>query len=164
MPQFSATGPMGRATRKVATSAAFRKVAPKVIPPLDKALHRLTGGRVIMSRAMVPSMVLTTTGAKSGLERQSPLACVPDGRNGWWVVGSNFGQQAHPSWTANLLAHPEAGVSFEGTTTPVRAELLDDDAKARVWPELIALWPAYDDYVESSGRNIRVFHLVPQVA
>lgn len=55
-------------------------------------------------------------------------------------------------------------MSFEGTTTPVRAELLDDDAKARVWPELIAVWPAYDDYVESSGRNIRVFHLAPQVA
>lgn len=164
MPQFSVAGPMGRATRKVATSSAFRKVAPKVIPPLDKALHRLTGGRVIMSRAMVPSMVLTTTGAKSGLARQSPLACVPDGRDGWWVVGSNFGQERHPAWTANLLAHPDANVSFEGATTPVRADLLDDDAKARVWPELIAVWPAYDDYVRSSGRNIRVFHLVPDPA
>ncbi len=37
----------------------------------------------------------------------------------------------------------------------------DDAAKAAVWPRLVAAWPAYDDYVESSGRNIRVFHLVP---
>ncbi len=52
-------------------------------------------------------------------------------------------------------------MSFAAKLTPVRAELLDDDAKAAVWPRLVAAWPAYDDYVESSGRNIRVFHLVP---
>ena len=159
---ISADSAIGRATRTVATSPAFRKVAPKVIPPLDKVLHRLTGGRVIMSRAMVPSMVLTTTGAKSGLARESPLACVPDEAGGWWVVGSNFGQEKHPAWTGNLLAEPTAEVSFRAVTTTVRADLLDDETKARVWPTLTAVWPAYDDYVESSGRNIRVFHLVPQ--
>lgn len=161
MALFSVDGPIGRATRKVATSKGFRKVAPTIVPAADKVLHRLTGGRVILSRLMVPSLLLTTTGAKSGLERESPLACVPDGKDGWWVVGSNFGQEKHPGWTANLLANPDATVSYGSTSTTVRAELLDDDAKARVWPKLIAVWPAYDDYVESSGRNIRVFHLVP---
>jgi deazaflavin-dependent oxidoreductase (nitroreductase family) len=105
--------------------------------------------------------VLTTTGRRSGLERETPLACVPDDTGGWWVVGSNFGREQHPAWTANLIARPEATVSFAAKLTPVRAELLDDDAKAAVWPRLVAAWPAYDDYVESSGRNIRVFHLVP---
>jgi len=41
----------------------------------------------------------------------------------------------------------------------VQARLLDDDEKVEVWPRLTAIWPAYDDYVTSSGRNIRVFHL-----
>lgn len=109
----------------------------------------------------MPSLLLTTTGAKTGLERESPLACVPDGQSGWWVVGSNFGQEKHPAWTANLLANPEATVSYRAVSVRVRADLLDDEAKARVWPQLTAVWPAYDDYVESSGRNIRVFHLVP---
>ena len=85
--------------------------------------------------------------------------CVPDGDGGWWVVGSNFGREHHPAWTGNLIAEPRATVSFEGRTTEVAAELLDDDAKAEVWPKLVAVWPAYDDYVEASGRNIRVFHL-----
>lgn len=161
MALFSVDGPIGRATRKVATSKGFRKVAPTIVPGADKVLHRLTGGRVILSRLLVPSLLLTTTGAKTGLERESPLACVPDGKDGWWVVGSNFGQEKHPGWTANLLAHPRATVSYGATSTTVRADLLDDDAKASVWPKLIAVWPAYDDYVESSGRNIRVFHLVP---
>lgn len=163
MALFAVDGPIGRTTRKVATSAAFRKVGPKVVPPLDKALHRVTGGRVILSRALVPSLVLTTTGKKSGLPRSSPLACVPDDEGGWWVVGSNFGQEKHPAWTANLLTTPDASVSYGGSkvSTKVRADLLDDGAKAEVWPRLTAVWPAYDNYVQSSGRNIRVFHLVP---
>jgi deazaflavin-dependent oxidoreductase (nitroreductase family) len=147
--------------RKMATSSTFRKVGPSVVPPVDRALHRLTRGRVVLSRMLVPSLVLTTTGRRSGLERETPLACVPDDTGGWWVVGSNFGREQHPAWTANLIARPEATVSFAAKLTPVHAELLDDDAKAAVWPRLVAAWPAYDDYVESSGRNIRVFHLVP---
>lgn len=161
MPTFSVDGRLGRVVRRVATSPTFRKVGPVVVPGTDRVLHKLTGGRVILSRLLVPSLILTTTGRRSGQARQSPLACVPDDTGGWWVVGSNFGQQAHPAWTANLLADPEATVSFGQRTTAVRAALLDDVEKAEVWPRLTAVWPAYDDYVTSSGRNIRVFHLRP---
>ncbi|MCU1500074.1 MAG: hypothetical protein JWM47_4027 [Acidimicrobiales bacterium] len=161
MAVFSVEGAVGRATRKVATSATFRKVGPRVVPRVDRALHKLTGGRVLVSRMLVPSLLLTTTGRRSGLPRESPLACVPDDDGGWWVVGSNFGQERHPAWTGNLIADPSATVSYGKATTAVRAELLDDAAKAEVWPRLTATWPAFDNYVESSGRNIRVFHLVP---
>jgi len=164
MPAFSVDGRVGKLTRKMATSKGFRKVGPKVVPHLDRFLHKVTGGRVILSRLMVPSMVLTTTGRKSGLARESPLACVPDGDGGWWVVGSNFGQQSHPAWTGNLIADPRATVSYEHRETPVVAHLLTDDEKAQTWPKLTAVWPAYDDYVVSSGRNIRVFHLAPDAA
>ena len=159
MALFKVDGPMGRAMRKMATSPAFRKIGPKVVPPTDRLLHKLTGGRVIVSRLLVPSMVLTTTGRRSGLPRESPLACVPDGPGRWYVVGSNFGRESHPAWTGNLIAQPEATVSFEHQETAVRARLLTDDEKAEVWPKLVAVWPAYDDYVVSSGRNIRVFEL-----
>lgn len=158
---FEVNGPIGRTMQKMAAAPWFRKVGPKVVPPLDRALHQLTGGRVLLSRALVPSMVLTTTGRKSGLARKSPLACVPDDGGGWWVVGSNFGQQAHPAWTANLIAEPKATVSFDGRSTAAISKLLSDDEKAEVWPKLTAVWPAYDSYVKASGRNIRVFHLTP---
>lgn len=161
MAPFDVQGPVGRAMRTMATSNAFRRVGPKVVPAVDKALHRLTGGRVIVSRLLVPSLLLTTTGARSGLPRETPLACVPDDDGGWWVVGSNFGQAKHPAWTGNLLADPMATVSYGKRTTSVRAHLLSDDEKAATWPRLVATWPAFDDYVESSGRNLRVFHLVP---
>ena len=43
----------------------------------------------------------------------------------------------------------------------VGKQWLHDAEKAEVWPRLVALWPAYDTYVEVSGRNIRVFRLAP---
>jgi deazaflavin-dependent oxidoreductase (nitroreductase family) len=110
---------------------------------------------------MVPSLVLHTTGAKSGQPRQSTLACLPED-DGWYVVGSNFGQESHPAWTANLMAHPDAAVSTKEGRTDVRARLLDAEEKAAVWPRLIAVWPTYDRYVERSGRDLRVFRLDPR--
>ena len=157
---FDVDGPVGRAMQQMATSSWFRKVGPKVVPPMDRVLNRVTGGRVVVSSLLVPSMVLTTTGRKSGEPRTCPLACMPDG-DGWYVVGSNFGREHHPAWTGNLVADPRATVTYRGATVPVEATLLDDAAKAEVWPRLVSLWPAYDTYVEVSGRNIRVFRLAP---
>lgn len=159
MASLDPTHPVSRATRRVATSKAFRAVAPKVVPPLDRAVHHLSRGRVSLSQMIVPSLVLHTTGRRSGLPRETPLACVPDGDRGWYVVGSNFGKPDHPAWTSNLLAHPDASVDHRGATYPVTARLLADDEKAEVWPRLLAVWPAYADYVEVSGRDLRVFLL-----
>jgi deazaflavin-dependent oxidoreductase (nitroreductase family) len=161
MPTFSANGRVGRAVRKMSTSPAFRKVAPKVVPALDRATYRLSGGRFMMSNGMVPVLILTTTGRKSGLPRESPLACVPDD-DGWYVVGSNFARAAHPAWSSNLIAQPEAKVSFRRRTVPVTARLLSDDEKAEVWTMLTRVWPAYADYATITDRNLRVFHLTRQ--
>lgn len=163
MPVFRTDSRIGRAVRKMATSKGFRKVGPKIVPPMDRALNKLTKGRFIVSKFLVPSLVLTTTGQTSGLPRESPLACVP-GQGGWFVVGSNFGQEKHPAWTGNLLVDPKATVTFEGAVHDVTARLLDPEEKADRWPDLIAAWPAYDDYVEASGRDLRVFHLAPTTA
>jgi deazaflavin-dependent oxidoreductase (nitroreductase family) len=156
--------PLGRATQWVAASSGFRAVGPKVVPPVDRLLSRLTGGRVALSGSLVPSLVLETTGAKTGLTRTSPLACLPEDDGSFLVVGSNFGRDRHPAWTANLKADPEATVTYRGRTIPVRATLLGAGDKAAVWPRLTAVWPNYDRYTEVSGRDLRVFRLVPTSA
>jgi deazaflavin-dependent oxidoreductase (nitroreductase family) len=124
-------------------------------------LHKLTGGRVLLSAALVPSLVLHTVGAKSGEPRDAPLACLPDG-DGFYIVGSNFGREKHPAWTGNLLAHPDTEVTYRSRRIPMRARLLDADEKAAIWPELTRIWPTYDRYVERSGRDLRVFRLDPR--
>lgn len=148
----------GRAVQKLAGSPLFAKVAPSVITPVDRLVHRLTGGRHILSEGLVPTLVLTAIGARSGEPRTVPLACVPDD-DVIYLVGSNFGREEHPAWTANLLRNPRATVSFEGRTFPVEASLLGVEEKAAVWPKLRAVWPNYDVYTERSGRDLRVFRL-----
>ena len=154
--------PLGRVTQWVAASSGFRAIGPKVVPPVDRLLSRLTGGRMVLSGGMVPSLVLETTGARSGQRRTTPLACLPEDDGSFLVVGSNFGRAQHPAWTANLRADPDATVTYRGRTVPVRAALLDRGEKAAVWPRLTEVWPNYDRYTEVSGRDLRVFRLVPR--
>lgn len=147
-----------RFVERMAASPRFARVAPKVVPKVDRFLSRISGGRLMSSAWVVPSMVLVTTGAKSGEQRETPLATVPLG-DGFYVVGSNYGREAHPAWTYNLLAHPEATAVFRGQRIPVAARLLDDDEKAAVWPELTAIWSTYDTYEARVSRSLRVFRL-----
>jgi deazaflavin-dependent oxidoreductase (nitroreductase family) len=153
---------LGPVFHRVSGAAWFAKVGPRVVPPIDRTLHRMTGGRLLLGQLLVPSLVLTTTGAVTGLPRRTPLACLPDPVGGWYVVGSNFGREKHPAWTGNLIKTPEAEVSFQGRTTPVTAHLLDDAERKEIWPRLTAVWPVYDSYVERAHRELRVFHLTPR--
>ncbi|WP_131741936.1 nitroreductase family deazaflavin-dependent oxidoreductase [Actinomadura roseirufa] len=153
---------LGPPVRRMAAAPWFARVGPKIVPPLDRGLHRVTGGRVLLSRALLPSLMLTTTGAVSGTPRRVPLVCLPERDGGWLVVGSNFGRDGHPAWTGNLLRHPRAEVAFRGGTTPVTARLLTGDERAEVWPRLLEIWPVYDRYAERTTRHLRVFRLTPR--
>jgi deazaflavin-dependent oxidoreductase (nitroreductase family) len=152
---------LGKAVIKMAGSKTFMRVGPKVVPHVDRFLHKVSGGKFISSGGLLPSLVLTTTGAKTGQKRTTPLATKPEG-DVWFVVGSNFGRDTHPAWTANLIANPAAEVSFKGRLTPVTAHLLTAEEKAETWPRLVKFWPNYDVYVERSGRDLRVFRLDPR--
>ncbi|MEV5748964.1 nitroreductase family deazaflavin-dependent oxidoreductase [Actinoallomurus sp. NPDC052308] len=148
--------------QRMAGSAWFAKVGPKVVPPLDRALHRLSGGRLLLAQYIVPSLVLTATGHRSGVARRTPLACLPEPDGSYLVVGSNFGREHHPAWTTNLLHEPNAEVDHRGRTIPVTARLLEGTERAEVWPRLVKVWPTFDRYVERSGRELRVFRLEPR--
>ncbi|NGN69786.1 nitroreductase family deazaflavin-dependent oxidoreductase [Streptomyces sp. A7024] len=152
--------------QRVSSTRTFAKIAPHVIPLLDRGVHRLTRGKVMLSAQMLPSVILTATGAKSGQPRRTPLACMPEkaaasegGTSTWIVIGSNFGRPGHPAWTANLLAHPDAEISWKGRDIPVRATLLEGAERERVWQEVLRFWPPYAKYQARVERQIRLFRL-----
>ncbi|MEV5902912.1 nitroreductase/quinone reductase family protein [Streptomyces sp. NPDC052127] len=152
-----------RMVQKVSSTRAFAKVAPHVIPALDRAVHRLTRGKVLLSAQMLPGVILTSTGARSGLPRRAPLACMPEEGGGSWIlVGSNFGRTGHPAWTGNLLAHPDAEISWNGRDIPVTAVPLTGEERAAVWKTLLAFWPPYATYQARVEREIRLFRLTPK--
>ncbi|MEU0008940.1 nitroreductase family deazaflavin-dependent oxidoreductase [Streptomyces sp. NPDC006314] len=152
-----------RLVQKVSSTRLFAKVAPHVIPALDRGVHRLTRGKVLLSAQLLPGVVLTSTGARSGLPRRTPLACMPEGDGRSWILaGSNFGRTGHPSWTHNLLAHPDASVSWKGRDIPVTARLLTGEERAAAWRALLAFWPPYATYQARVEREIRLFRLTPR--
>lgn len=152
---------LSRAVDRVAGSKLFSKVGPAVIPRLDRAIYKLSGGRVLLAEGRLPALMLTTTGRKTGERRQTPLACLVDDDGSFVVVGSNFGRASHPAWTANLLADPRAAVGHHGKVVDVTARLLDEDERAALWDRMVEVFPNFDAYEDRSGRHLRVFRLTP---
>jgi len=139
----------------------FRRVGPSIMPPLEKVMTVLTGGRVQLSGLLVPSLVLHTIGARSGIERDTTLMYCPEPEGRILVTGSNFARGNHPAWTGNLLKNPQAAVSIHGKRIGVTAALVGDEEREAVWAYIEKQWPGYRGYERASGRVLRIFRLTP---
>jgi deazaflavin-dependent oxidoreductase (nitroreductase family) len=131
----------------------------RTMTPLDRRiLVRSRGRYTALGPLGAPVLLLTTTGARSGLPRTTPLLYARDGED-LIVVGSNFGQARHPQWTSNLLAHPQVTVTIGGKDVPARAEQLDGDAASTAYRKLEEVARTYTAYRSRTDRDIRVFRL-----
>lgn len=131
-------------------------------PRIDKMLIPPTNGR-LSSAGIGRVGLVTTTGAKSGLQRTNPLTLIKDS-DGLLAIGSNYGRPPHPAWSANLLAHPECTAEFMAPSAQYRAELLTGDARASAWATATDFYAGYERYRASCApREIRVFRLRPVV-
>jgi deazaflavin-dependent oxidoreductase (nitroreductase family) len=161
--EFEATvrrGFLSSVLRAVGRTAAFAFFYRRVGPAFDAWMMRRSWGWVLARMYGLPSLLLTTTGAKSGLPRSNPLLYIRDG-DAFVVVGTNFGQEHHPAWTGNLLAHPAATVRVGPGDVSVVAELLDERRFAAQWPKFVEVYPGYAGYLKRSGRTPRMFRLSP---
>lgn len=131
------------------------------MPPLERATSWVTRGRSPLSGALVPSLVLHAIGAKSGVERDTPLMYCPEPPDSMLITGSNFGRPGHPAWTVNLTANPDAAVTLKGHRIPVHAELIGDDERDAVWDHIQEQWPRYREYESAAHRQLRIFRLTP---
>lgn len=148
--------------RRLGHKPWFAAVGRHTAPAVDRLVHRLTGGKHTLAGRTLPTLMLVHTGRRSRTIHRTPLAYVREG-DGYVIAASNWGGERHPEWSANLLATPDAQAWIDGEVLDVRARLVtDDDEKARVWSKLVEIWPAYDTYVDRSGRDIRVFILEPR--
>jgi deazaflavin-dependent oxidoreductase (nitroreductase family) len=80
-------------------------------------------------------------GAKSGIERVTPVACSPQGEGRFAIWAANGGSPTHPNWYYNLKAHPRITVEVGTETFTAVAEELGGAARAELWPKLVAEWP-----------------------
>jgi deazaflavin-dependent oxidoreductase (nitroreductase family) len=138
-------------------AAFYRRVGPRV----DRFLIRASSGRVASRLYGLPVLLLSTTGAKSGKTRTTPLLYVRDGAD-FAVAGTNFGHPAHPAWTVNLLAEPAATIQVGPELICITGELAGADTWSRVWPRFLSIYPGYGHYLNRRDVPPRMFLLHPR--
>ena len=161
---------MGLYTNFVLALSRSKAAVPlvhNVIVPIDRRVFKLTTGRMSLrhrgtslNRNALHDLLLTTTGKRSGKQRSTPVLFL-DHDGGYVIVGSRYGTDSHPHWTANLLAKPEATVLVRGREEKVRAHKLTQSELDQLWPRLLELYPNWRDYRERTDREFRAFHLTP---
>ncbi|MFG1933530.1 nitroreductase/quinone reductase family protein [Mycobacterium sp. NPDC048908] len=105
-------------------------------------------------------LLLTTTGAKSGQPRLSPLSCKRiDGK--LVVIGGYGGADVTPAWVHNLRANRRARVELGTESFDVLArELLGAD-RDEIVPKVVAIAPQFEVFQANVSRVIPIFELVP---
>ena len=126
---------------------------------LDRALYRVTNGRIGTTAGAIPVLLLTTTGRRSGLQRTTPVMYLRDGDR-FIVSSENFGEQNPAAWPLNLDACGNAEVQVGATTLRCRAHRLEEAEAERYWPQLVEAWPAHETYLSRSGQR-HTFVLAP---
>jgi deazaflavin-dependent oxidoreductase (nitroreductase family) len=109
---------------------------------------------------IVPSLLLTTSGRKSGDKYLFPLFYGKTG-NSYIIVASKGGAPEHPGWYKNLVANPEVEVQAGTTKTKARARTVTGEERERLWVEAVKFWPPYADYKKKTDREIPVVVLDP---
>ena len=135
----------------------FSLMGKHVLSSVDRVLLRASRGRLSLSGPEMATVLLTTTGRRSGKERTVPVYYVRDGKN-LVAVCENFGLDKASGWPYNLLADPRARIEIGGTSASYLSRLATEEEVVKNMPKLIDMWPALDTYFERTGiRKVFVF-------
>ncbi len=102
-----------------------------------------------------PMVLLTTTGARSGVPRTSPLTYTMDGDR-IVLIASRAGDDRHPDWYHNLVANPEVEIEIGTERFHATASTAAEPERTRLFDERIAAMPRFGEYVSKTERTIPV--------
>jgi deazaflavin-dependent oxidoreductase (nitroreductase family) len=109
---------------------------------------------------MVATLLLTTTGRKSGEPLTLPLIFCKS-EHGYAVIASKGGAPAHPAWYLNLQANPLVHVQVKAEKFEARARTANPQERAEIWKKMVEIYPPYDKYQAATSREIPVVILEP---
>ncbi len=110
--------------------------------------------------AKTPTLLLTTTGRKSGKQITMPLIYGADG-NSYVIVASKGGAPEHPAWYLNLQANAEVGLQVADKKLRAVARTSTGAERQRLWDMMSAVYPPYPEYQTRTEREIPVVVLEP---
>jgi deazaflavin-dependent oxidoreductase (nitroreductase family) len=118
--------------------------------------YQETGGAEGHDWQGTTTLLLTTTGRRSGEKRTTPLIYREAGDGRYAIVASKGGADEPPAWFLNLEAAPEVEGQVRDDVFAARARVASPDEKQQLWPALVATWPDYDAYQAKTDREIPV--------
>jgi len=139
----------------------MNKQALRVVSALNVLVYQLSRGKWLgRFPSGAPVCLLTTKGRKSGHRRTVPLLYLADGKD-FIVVASQGGRPQHPGWYFNLETDPSCELTIGDRRFRVAARRVSEEEKSQLWPRLVDIYPAYQDYERRTTRKIPVVRLSP---
>jgi deazaflavin-dependent oxidoreductase (nitroreductase family) len=120
--------------------------------------YQRTNGRVLSRMRGKPTLLLTTTGRRSGQLHTVPLPYLADGGT-MIVIGSASGAERHPAWVLNLIANPRVTVQYLADSGPAHAEILAGGERKAMWERINVEAPWYTGYQQLTRREIPLIRL-----
>jgi len=152
-----------RITQRAGHGRAFAALA-RQLAPLDALLFMHSNGRLTIlgpqGARMPPTLLLTTTGRRSGKSRTTPVMYLTT-RTGLAITSESFGQARPANWPKNLDADPRATVQIDDRARRYIARPATSEEVEQLWPRFLAIWPAHQSYLDRSGVR-RMFVLEPE--
>ena len=158
---FADANAIQRLLRRFAASGPGSWLFARILHHIDRPVYRLTGGRHTFAALVsgLPVVMLTTTGARSGLQRTVPVLGLPTS-DGIAVIASNYGQAHDPAWYYNLRADPAGEIAVDGERRRFRAVEAQGDQRDRIWQQGLRVYPGWSQYERrASNRRIAIFVL-----
>ncbi|MBF6329700.1 nitroreductase family deazaflavin-dependent oxidoreductase [Nocardia transvalensis] len=118
-------------------------------------LYRRSKGRIggrFFGRPNAPILLLDHVGAKTGVQRTSPLIYVDHG-DAVAVAASKAGQPNHPAWFHNVVTTPDTSIQLGARSRRVRARVATDPEREQLWPKFVAALPDFEFYQHHAGRR-----------
>ncbi|MEF8790953.1 MAG: nitroreductase family deazaflavin-dependent oxidoreductase [Haloarculaceae archaeon] len=151
-----------RLLQRIPSTAAGAWLFSRTLHHVDPVLLRLSNGRISIPEILagLPTIRLTTVGAKTGKERTVPVLGLPD--DGTWVVfATNWGGDRHPAWYHNLQANPEVEVTYGDRTETFVARDADEQERHAYWDRAKRLYVGFEAYRRRTDRRIPIVVLEP---
>lgn len=151
--------PRGTRGRRI-TELLFNLLKPLSGMQISRYRRSATMGPPSMNN--IPLVLLTTTGAKTGLERTSALGALREDGGSWIVIGSKGGSMTHPAWFINLAKNPDkVWLEVGSQKFHVKPELIKGNEYEATYARLVAASPGYRGYRKVTDREIPLVRLTP---
>jgi len=153
---------MHKALEAIASSRLLTWMTINVVAPLDRRLLKVSNGRLSLTGSS--TILLVTTGAKSGATRYSSLPGLYHGEQ-IILLASKGGAPTHPAWYFNLRKHPQVEVVNKGASKRYRAHTAEGEEREQLWAWLLEQWSGFAAYEKKAApRVLPVVVLTPMDA